>query len=237
MTSGHDSATSRTEASPRASRSDRPRRCRDRTRKPRADAHRSRVGPTIAAVAVLTVVTACVSPGSEPPGTPSSSPVDPDAAKVTPEESGPPPGDRPGAASASGLSSAVAAEVAKVAAARSGQDTAGDNGPSAPSQPGADPPAAVASPVARLTRRGDRLYLDGKPFRYVGLNAYGLNGQETGRPYSRSRRHQRVELVSGQEAALRTWGEHPQRRPGDDAPAQVPPTLTPVAWSGVQRRH
>lgn len=43
--------------------------------------------------------------------------------------------------------------------------------------------AARRAPSPTLRRSGPDLILDGAPYRYVGVNAYGLNGQETGAPY------------------------------------------------------
>lgn len=58
--------------------------------------------------------------------------------------------------------------------------------------------------VARLTRKGDRLLLDGKTFRYVGVNAYGLNGQETGHPYS-AKQLDSLFAALPKGAVVRTW--------------------------------
>jgi mannan endo-1,4-beta-mannosidase len=50
---------------------------------------------------------------------------------------------------------------------------------------------ALAQPEADaatgfLSRSGGQLTLNGKPYTYVSFNAYGMTGQETGTPYSRS---------------------------------------------------
>lgn len=53
--------------------------------------------------------------------------------------------------------------------------------PPGQAQPGTP---AVLSRAAVVSARGRSLLLGGRPFRYVGVNAYGLTGRETGRPYS-----------------------------------------------------
>lgn len=75
---------------------------------------------------------------------------------------------------------------------------------------GTRPDESPSSEAARLTRQDNELLLDGEPFRYVGVNAYGLNGQETGYAYDQ-------EAVDSLFSALprptltRTWAWSKQR--------------------------
>lgn len=84
------------------------------------------------------------------------------------------------------LVGAVVAVLALLAALLVPRLFSDDGSPTTPTPgPSTSRPTASAAP-ARLTRSGNTLMLDGKPFRYVGVNAYGLNGQETGHPYTRA---------------------------------------------------